>query len=103
MQGEVKFAEWQRRRRNASMLAFGNLGTACRQHDRAGWLDDVKNPQSAQVLAKQYQDKPTTDAARMIAHKFADEIIFRLGGAFKASPKHKLSSSARAVGTKKSG
>jgi TolB protein len=45
-----------------------------------GWLDDVKNPLSAQVLAKQYQDKATTDAARMTAHKFADEIIFRLGG-----------------------
>src|SRR5882724_6432818 len=80
MQGEVKFAEWAAPPPNASMLAFGNLGTAADSLTVQGWLDDVKNPQSAQVLAKQYQDKPTTDAARMIAHKFADEIIFRLGG-----------------------
>jgi TolB protein len=40
----------------------------------------VKNITSPQVLGKQYQDTATSDAARVIAHKFADEIIFRLGG-----------------------
>src|SRR5258706_10668112 len=45
-----------------------------------GWQEDVKIPQSSQDLLKQYHDKPTTDAARTIAHKFSDEIIFRLGG-----------------------
>ena len=45
-----------------------------------GWLYDVKNVGSPQVLGKQYTDAATADAARMIAHKFADEIIFRLGG-----------------------
>jgi TolB protein len=77
---EVKFAEWSAPPPNASMLAFGNLGTTAESMTVQGWLDDVKNPQSPQVLAKQYQDKPTTDNARTIAHKFADEIIFRLGG-----------------------
>src|SRR5882672_2982757 len=67
MQGEVKFAEWSAPPPNASMLAFGSLGTAAESMTMQGWLDDVKNPQSAQVLAKQYQDKPTTDAARTIA------------------------------------
>jgi TolB protein len=43
-------------------------------------LYDVKNIASPQVLGKQYQDSATTDAARTIAHKFANEIIFRLGG-----------------------
>ncbi|PYX58840.1 MAG: translocation protein TolB, partial [Acidobacteria bacterium] len=43
-------------------------------------LYDVKNVTSPQVLGKQYTDAATTDAARLIAHKFADEIIFRLGG-----------------------
>ncbi len=80
MQGQVNFTEWSAPPPNASMLAFGNLNTAADSMTVQGWLDDVKNPQSAQVLAKQYQDKPTSDAARMIAHKFADEIIFRLGG-----------------------
>ncbi|MGB6676506.1 MAG: translocation protein TolB, partial [Terriglobales bacterium] len=38
------------------------------------------NIASPQVLGKQYQDSATASAARIIAHKFADEIIFRLGG-----------------------
>jgi TolB protein len=78
--GEVKFAEWSSPPPSASMLAFGSLGATTDSMTVQGWLDDVKNPQSAQVLAKQYQDKATTDNARTIAHKFADEIIFRLGG-----------------------
>ncbi len=45
-----------------------------------GWLYDVKNITSPQVLGKQYTDAATVDAARRTAHKFADEIIFRLGG-----------------------
>jgi len=45
-----------------------------------GWLYDVKNIQSPQVLGKQYADVASDAAARLMAHKFADEIIFRLGG-----------------------
>jgi len=78
--GEVKFTEWSAPPPSASMLAFGGLGTTADSMTVQGGLDDVKNPQSAQVLAKQYQAPPTTDNARTIAHKFADEIIFRLGG-----------------------
>jgi TolB protein len=78
--GDVKFADWNTPPPSASMLAFGSLGTTAENMTVQAWLDDVKNPQSAQVLAKQYQDPPTTDNARSIAHEFADEIIFRLGG-----------------------
>ena len=42
-----------------------------------GWLFDVKNAQSPQVLGKQYREEANDDNARMIAHRFADEIIFR--------------------------
>ncbi len=45
-----------------------------------GWLYDLKNIQSPQVLGKQYADNASDAAARVMAHKFADEIIFRLGG-----------------------
>jgi len=78
--GEVKFSDWNAPPPSASMLAFGSLGITADNMTVQAWLDDVKNQQSAQVLAKQYQDPPTTDNARSIAHKFADEIIFRLGG-----------------------
>ena len=62
------------------MLAFGNLGVAGGKLTVQGWLYDVKNIQSPQVLGKQYNDTATDAAARMMAHKFADEIIYRLGG-----------------------
>ena len=62
------------------MLAFGNLGAAAGKITVQGWLYDVKNTASPQVLGKQYSDVATEDAARLIAHRFADEIILRLGG-----------------------
>ncbi len=78
--GEVRFDDWNTPPPNASMLAFGSLGTAAETMTVSGWLFDLKNQASPQVLGKQYNDKPTTDGARLIAHKFANEIIFRLGG-----------------------
>ena len=78
--GDVKFDAWGQAPVNAAMLAFGNLGTNANNVVVQGWLEDVKNPNSPPVLAKQYTDTATTQQARVIAHKFADEIIFRLGG-----------------------
>jgi len=77
---DVRFEKWNTPPVNASMLAFGNLGSSGNNLKLQGWLYDVKNVTSPQVLGKQYTDAATTDAARRIAHKFADEIIFRLGG-----------------------
>ncbi|MBZ5599228.1 MAG: Tol-Pal system beta propeller repeat protein TolB [Acidobacteriia bacterium] len=77
---DVRFDAWNTPPPNASMLAFGNLGVLGNTLTVQGWLYDVKNVTSPQVLGKQYQDAPTSDAARITAHKFADEIIFRLGG-----------------------
>jgi TolB protein len=77
---EVKFDTWNAPPPNAAMLVFGNLGVSGNNVTVQGWLYDVKNITSPQVLGKQYQDAATADAARSIAHKFADEIIFRLGG-----------------------
>jgi TolB protein len=88
--GEVKFTDWNSPPPSASMLAFGSLGVTAESMIVQGWLDDVKNPLAAQVLAKQYQDQPTTDNARTIAHKFADEIIFRLGGGIPGIAESKI-------------
>ncbi len=77
---EVRFEAWSGPPPNASMLAFGDLGVANNNVLVHGWLYDVKNTASPQVLGKQYTDTATTDSARLIAHKFANEIIFRLGG-----------------------
>ena len=93
---ELKAADWSASPApNASMLAFGNLGVAADKVTVQGWLYDVKSTStSPQVLGKQYNDNATSEAVRVIAHKFADEIIFRRGGS-PASPKAKSTVSSR--------
>jgi TolB protein len=77
---EMKLDAWGNPPVNAAMVAFGNLGVAAGKVDVQGWLYDAKNPSFPQVLGKQYKEDATPDNARLIAHRFADEIIFRLGG-----------------------
>lgn len=77
---DVRFDVWGSPPPNASMLVFGNLGATGNDLKVQGWLYDVKNITSPSVLGKEYTDTATPDQARRIAHKFANEIIFRLGG-----------------------
>jgi TolB protein len=78
--GELKLDAWGNPPPDAAMLAFGNLGVANRKLTVLGWLFDAKNASTPQILGKQYNEDATPDNARLIAHRFADEIIFRLGG-----------------------
>jgi len=87
---EVRFDAWSNPPVNASMLAFGDLGVSGGNVTVHGWLFDLKNTQSPQVLGKQYNDTATTDNARIIAHRFADEIIFRLGGGINGIAESKI-------------
>jgi len=87
---DVKFESWSSPPPNAAMLAFGNLAISGNSLTVQGWLYDVKNVSSPQVLGKQYQDAATADAARLTAHKFADEIIFRLGGGIPGIAESKI-------------
>ncbi|HEX7159296.1 MAG TPA: Tol-Pal system beta propeller repeat protein TolB [Edaphobacter sp.] len=77
---EINLQQWSNAPTSAAMVAFGNMAL---QGDRVtvnGYLFDAKNAQYPQVLAKQYNEQASEDSARQIAHRFADEIIFRLGG-----------------------
>ena len=87
---DVRFGEWSSPPPNAAMLAFGNLGATGDTMTVQGWLYDVKNATSPQVLGKQYTDAATAEAARTTAHKFADEIIFRLGGGIPGIAESKI-------------
>src|SRR5579863_376456 len=87
---DVNFPAWSSAPVNAAMLAFGNMAVTGNNLTVQGWLYDVKNITSPQVLGKQYQDASTQQAARVIAHKFADEIIFRLGGGIPGIAESKL-------------
>ncbi|MDE1161866.1 MAG: translocation protein TolB [Acidobacteriaceae bacterium] len=77
---EINLAQWSAAPTNAAMVAFGNLSVVGGKLTVNGFLFDAKNSQFPQVFAKQYHEAPTEDMARQIAHRFADEIIFRLGG-----------------------
>ncbi|MFZ0137503.1 MAG: translocation protein TolB, partial [Candidatus Sulfotelmatobacter sp.] len=87
---DVTFDLWNVPPPNAAMLAFGNLGAAGGKVTVQGWLYDVKNTGSPQVLGKQYTDVATDAGARLIAHKFADEIILRLGGGIPGIAESKI-------------
>ncbi|MFZ0956196.1 MAG: Tol-Pal system beta propeller repeat protein TolB [Candidatus Sulfotelmatobacter sp.] len=87
---DVNFLAWSAPPPNAEMLAFGSFGVTGGKLIVQGWLFDVKNTATPQVLGKQYTDTPSNDAARMMAHKFADEIIFRLGGGIPGIAESKI-------------
>src|SRR5260221_438849 len=87
---EMKLDAWGTPPPNAAMVAFGNLGVAAGKVDVQGWLFDAKNPGFPQVLGKQYKEDANSDNARLIAHRFADEIIFRLGGGIQGIAESKI-------------
>lgn len=77
---ELKLTDYSNAPASAAMVAFGGISVQGGRVVVSGYLFDVKNPQYPQVLAKQYNEAASEDEARQIAHRFADEIIFRLGG-----------------------
>jgi TolB protein len=77
---EINLQQWAGEPSSAAMVAFGSLGVQSGRLVANGFLFDAKNTQYPQVLAKQYNEDASEDSARQIAHRFADEIIFRLGG-----------------------
>jgi TolB protein len=89
-QSEMSLAEWSAAPASASMVAFGNIAVQGGHLIVNGFLDDAKNTQYPQVFAKQYNEDASDDMARQIAHRFADEIIFRLGGGTPGIAESKL-------------
>ncbi len=77
---EINLGQWSAAPSSAAMVAFGSLGVEGGRVAVNGYLFDAKNTQYPQVLAKQYGEQASVETVRQIAHQFADEIIFRLGG-----------------------
>ena len=73
----VRVSDWARPPANAHMVALGNGNVNGQQLTIQGWLVDPGNAEHPEVFGKQYQEEATKDGARLAAHKFADEIIFR--------------------------
>ena len=65
---EINLSQWSAAPASAAMVAFGNTGIQNGRLVVNGFLDDAKNTQFPQVFAKQYNEEPSDDAARQIAH-----------------------------------
>ena len=77
---DMKLEEWRDPPLAAQMVVIGNLARAGDVAQIEGWLIDPRNPSQPVVLGKRYSDAATDRAMRSMAHKFANEIIFYLGG-----------------------
>ena len=97
---EMNLPQWSAAPANAAMVAFGALSTAGGRVSVNGWLFDTRNTVSPQVLGKQYNEAASEDSARTIAHRFADEIILRLGGGINGIAETKIYFISTRTGTK---
>jgi len=87
---EINLAQWSAAPANAAMVAFGSLSAGKGRLSVNCWLFDTRNATSPQVLGKQYNEAASEDSARTIAHRFADEIILRLGGGINGIAETKI-------------
>jgi TolB protein len=89
-QQEIVLSQWAAPPANAAMVAFGAFSVTNGRLVVYGWLDDARNPTNPQVLVKQYNEAASEDMARTVAHRFADEIISRLGGGINGIAETKI-------------
>jgi TolB protein len=97
---EINLAQWSAAPSNAAMVAFGAFSITSGRLAVSGWLEDTRNSVSPQVLGKQYNEDASQDSARIIAHRFADEIILRLGGGIDGIAETKIFFVSLRTGTK---
>jgi TolB protein len=98
--GEMRVADWSGGAANATFVAFGSFSSSGGRSTVNAWVFDTHNAQYPQVLGKQYTDTADENGARMMAHKFADEIILRLGGGIPGIAESKIYFVRAAGGTK---
>jgi TolB protein len=87
---EINLPQWSAAPSNATMVAFGALSATNGRLVVYGWLFDAHNTSNPQVLAQQYNEVASQDLARTVAHRFADEIILRLGGGINGIAETKI-------------
>src|SRR5271155_1325288 len=87
---EITLQQWAVAPTSAAMVVFGGINLQGSKLVCNGYLFDAKNLQYPQVLAKQYSEDASDDSARQIAHRFADEIIFRLSGGSQGIAESKI-------------
>ena len=97
---EIVLSQWAAPPASASMVGFGSFGISNGRLTVYGFLFDTSNTTNPQVLGKQYNEAASEDMARTIAHRFADEIIARLGGGVNGIAETKIYFVSNRTGTK---
>jgi TolB protein len=97
---EIILSQWSDPPANAAMVAFGALSVTNGRLIVYGWLDDTRTTGNPQILGKQYNELASSDMARTIAHRFADDIIYRLGGGIQGICETKIYFVSNRTGTK---
>jgi len=77
---EVRLEQWTGPPVSAQMVVLGNAIRSGEQVQIEGFLVDPRNAAQPVVLGKRYTEEATNRGVRQAAHKFANEIIFQLGG-----------------------
>ena len=98
----TRLQEWRDPPLAAQMVTLGNLSRTGDQVQLEGWLVDPRNPAQPIVLGKRYNDAATDGAVRQVAHKFANEIIFFLGGGVPGIAESRIAF-VRSAGAKQAG
>jgi TolB protein len=97
---EFQANQWSVAPASAAMVAFGALSATNGRLVVYGWLIDARTAGSAPVLASQYNEAASQEMARTVAHRFADEIIYRLGGAINGIAETKIYFVSNRTGSK---
>lgn len=92
----VKLEEWSAPPVSTHMLVVGNASLSGEHVVLEGWLMDPRNPAEPVVLGRRYVEEATEGVVRRTAHKFANEIIFRLGGGIPGIAETKIAYVRRA-------
>jgi len=83
-------SSWAQPPTSAQALVFGNLTTNGDRMTIEGYLYDVTGSTRPGILDKRFPDEAMPEAARMIAHRFANEIIANLGGGISGITESKI-------------
>lgn len=87
---EIVLPQWAAAPASAAMVAFGSLSVTGGRLAVFAWLFDTRNATTPQVLGQQYNEVASEDMARTVAHRFADAIIYRLGGGLNGIAETKI-------------
>jgi TolB protein len=77
--GDIKVEDWRTPQINAEFIVFGNIGVNGGRFSTEARLWDLKLPQNQEMLGNRYAAEDNEPAVRLLAHRFADDILEKLG------------------------